>query len=150
MAASYDIRLRLPPGRAELKREFFLAGLETALGLRVKETVREGEVYLLKAAPGGPVNVKPAAAFGGSKFAGTDFNAAGASFGVLADALREHLKEPVLDETGAAGPFSYTFTFDLAARDSRAMNLQLGRQLGLKLERRLRKLRTLRISAGPR
>ena len=146
MAASYDIRLRLPPGRAELKREFFLNGLETALGLKIKETVREAEVYILKAAPGGPVNVKPAAAFGGSKYAGAEFNVSGASFGVLASALKARLKEPVLDETGAAGPFSYSF--DFSSSDPKGMNVQLRKQLGLKLERKLRKLRTLRVTGA--
>jgi len=145
MDASYDMRLRFPKGRGDqLKREFFLKGLETALGLKVRDVSREVEVYILKTAPGGPVNVKKKQSPGDVRFEGQTCVVDGGSFSVLGEALRSRLDEIVLDETGVKG--NYAYAFDFKDGDKKALNARLGSQLGLRLERRLRKIRILEIS----
>lgn len=145
MDAYYDMRLRFPEGRGDkLKREFFLKGLETALGLKVRDVSRETEVFVLKAAPGGPVNIKKRTSPGNARFEGQTCVVEGGSFATLCEALRARLGDLVLDETGVEG--SYSYTFDFKDGDKKALNAQLGSQLGLRLERRLRKIRILEIS----
>jgi len=145
MDAYYDMRLHFPEGRGEkLKREFFLKGLETALGLKVRDVLRETEVYVLKAAPGGPVNIKKRKNPGNARFEGQTCIVEGGSFATLGAALQARLGELVLDETGVEG--SYSYAFDFKDGDKKAFNSQLGSQLGLKLDRKLRKIRVLEIS----
>jgi hypothetical protein len=86
MSKVYDIRLRVPAARAASKKEFFLKGLEAALGLKVRETSAMAAVYALKTVPGGPANVRRADAYGGAMVEGTVLNAEGASFDALASA----------------------------------------------------------------
>ena len=50
----------------------------------------------------------------------------------------------MLDETGAAGPFQYSFELDSA--DPKAVDLRLRKQLGLKLDRLRRKITVVEIS----
>ena len=145
MNGYYDMRLRFPEGRGEaLRREFFLKGLETALGLKVKELRRETEVYVLRAAPGGPVNIKKRNTPGNARFEGQTCVVEGGSFATLCEALRTRLGELVLDETKVDG--SYSYTFDFKDWDKKDFNAQLGGQLGLRLEKKLRKIRVLEVS----
>lgn len=144
MDGSYDIRLRLPVEREAYKKEFFLKGLESALGLKVNKAEREAEVYVLKKASGGPVNVKERREYGGTELNGTALEVKGASFAPVASRLKEIFSQPVLDETGAAGPYEYSF--DLATDDPKAADLQLRKQLGLKLERLRRRITVVEIS----
>ena len=144
MAASYDIRLRLPLEREAHKKEFFLKGLESALGLRVKKTERDAEVYVLRKAPGGLLNVRARPDYGGTELNGAVLRVSGGSFAAVASRLKEVFRQPVLDETGAAGPFEYSF--DLASSDPKAIDLQLRKQLGLKLDRLRRKITVVEIS----
>ncbi len=144
MGASYNIRLRLPVEREAKKTEFFLKGLESALGLKVNKAEREAEVYVLKKASGGPVNVKERRDYGGAELNGAVLEVKGGSFSALASRLKEILRQPVLDETGAAGPFEYSF--ELASADPKAIDIQLRKQLGLKLERLRRKIIVVEIS----
>jgi len=145
MDGYYDMRLQFPEGRGDkLRREFFLKGLETALGLKVRDAAREAEVYVLKAAPGGPVNIKKRESPGNVRFEGQTCVVEGGSFATLAEALGARLGDLVLDETGVEG--SYFYVFDFKDGDRKAFNARLGSQLGLKLERRLRKIRVLEIS----
>lgn len=145
MNGFYDIRFRFPKGRGEkLRREFFLKGLETALGLKVKEVARESEVYVLKTAPGGPLNVKEKKTPGAVGLEGGKCAVDGGSFGLLCGELSERLGEPVLDETGLRGYYAYSF--DFKSGDKKAFNTELSSQLGLRLERRLRKIRVLEVS----
>jgi len=112
MEAYYDMRLRFPEGRGDkLKREFFLKGLETALGLKVRDVSRETEVFVLKTAPGGPVNIKKRANPGNARFEGQTCVVEGGSFATLCEALRARLGDLVLDETKVEGSYSYTFDF---------------------------------------
>lgn len=145
MAGSYDIRLSVPPGRAAMKKEFFLKGLETALGLKVKESFREADVLVLKLAPGGPINVKETGVYADTRVNGMVLEAAGSGFTVLAQALAETLREPVLDETKDRK--IYKFTFDRGDDNPRVISAQLQKQLGLRLERLRRKVHVLEI--GP-
>ncbi len=144
MGASYNIRFRLPVEREAKKTEFFLKGLESALGLKVNRTEREAEVYVLKKASGGPVNVKERRDYGGAELNGAVLEVKGGSFSALASRLKEVLRQPVLDETGAPGPFEYSF--ELASADPKAIDIQLRKQLGLKLERLRRKIIVVEIS----
>ncbi|MDO8805954.1 MAG: redoxin domain-containing protein [Elusimicrobiota bacterium] len=144
MAAYYNIRLRLPPEREAQKKEFFLKGLESALGLKVKKTEREAEVYVLKKAPGGMLNVKERRDYGGTEIIGTVLQVKGGSFAAVASRLKEVFRQPVLDETGAAGPFEYDLELD--SSDPKAIDLQLRKQLGLKLQRLRRKITVVEIS----
>ncbi len=144
MGASYNIRLRLPAEREAGKTEFFLKGLESALGLKVNKTEREAEVYVMKKASGGPVNVKERRDYGGAELNGAVLEVKGGSFTALASRLKEVLRRPVLDETSAAGPFEYSF--ELASADPKVIDLQLRKQLGLKLERLRRKIIVVEIS----
>lgn len=144
MAGSYDIRLNVPPARAAQKREFFLRGLETALGLGVKESFREADVLVLKLAPGGPINVKESREFADPRRRGTVIEAPGSGFTVLAQLLAESLREPVLDET--RDKKIYKFTFDRGDDNPRAVSVQLQKQLGLRLDRLRRKVHVLEIS----
>ncbi|OGR76201.1 MAG: hypothetical protein A2X32_02935 [Elusimicrobia bacterium GWC2_64_44] len=144
LSSSYDIRFRLPVSRAGQKKEFFLKGLESSLGLRVSRTEREGEVYVLKKMPGGPINVKERREYGGAELNGAVLEVKGSGFGVLASRLKEVLREPVLDETKEPGPYEYEFELDSA--DPKAIDALLQRQLGLKLARQLRKLTVVEIS----
>ena len=145
MAGSYDIRLSVPPGRAALKKELFLKGLEAALGLKVKESFREDDVLVLKVAPGGPLNVKETGVYGDTRVNGTVMEAAGSGFTVLAQALAETLREPVLDET--KDKKIYKFAFDRGGDDPRVISARLQQQLGLRLEKLRRKIHVLEI--GP-
>ncbi|MEI7528090.1 MAG: redoxin domain-containing protein [Elusimicrobiota bacterium] len=145
MNGYYDMRLRFPEGRGEaLRREFFLKGLETALGLKVRELRRETEVYVLRAAPGGPVNIKKRNTPGNARFEGQTCVVEGGSFATLCEALRTRLGGLVLDETKVDG--SYSYTFDFKDWDKKDFNAQLGGQLGLRLEKKLRKIRVLEVS----
>lgn len=144
MAAAYDIRFRLPEARAAQKKEFFLKGLEASLGLKVSRAEREAEVYVLKKAPGGPVNVKPRREAGGASLNGAVLEVRGGSFAVLAGRLKEVLGRPVLDETGEAGPYEYEF--ELASDDPRVVDAQLQRQLGLKLPLLKRRISVVEVS----
>lgn len=144
MAASYDIRLRLPVEREAKKKEFFLKGLESALGLKVSKSEREAEVYVLRKASGGPINVRERRDYGGTELNGAVLEVKGGSFSAVASRLKEVFRQPVLDETGAAGPFQYSFELDSA--DPKAVDLQLRKQLGLKLDRLRRKITVVEIS----
>ena len=144
MAASYDIRLRLPVGREAKKKDFFLKGLESALGLKVVKSEREAEVYVLRKASGGPINVKERRDYGGTELNGAVLEVKGGSFAAVASRLKEVLRQPVLDETGAPGPFQYSFELD--SENPRAVDLQLRKQLGLKLDRLRRKITVVEIS----
>ncbi|MDD2806039.1 MAG: redoxin domain-containing protein [Elusimicrobiales bacterium] len=144
LAASYDIRFRLPESRAGRKKEFFLQGLESSLGLKVARTEREGEVLVLRKAPGGPLNVKPRRDYGGAELNGAALQVNGGDFGAVAARLKEVLREPVLDETGERGPYEYEFELDSA--DPKRIDLLLQEQLGLRLVRKLRKLAVVEIS----
>jgi thiol-disulfide isomerase/thioredoxin len=144
MAKVYDIRLRVPRSGAAAKKEFFLKGLEAALGLKVKETSADALVYALRTVPGGPRNVRAAGAYGGSAAEGSVLKADGATFEALAAALGERLRVPVYDETGVAGPVAYAF--DLGQPDLKGMDAQLRARLGLRLEKVKRKLRMLEVS----
>ena len=144
LAASYDIRFRLPVARAGQKKDFFLKGLESSLGLKVSKAEREGEVYVLKKMPGGPINVKERREYGGAELNGAVLQVKGSGFGVLASRLKEVLREPVLDETKESGPYEYEF--ELATEDPKAIDALLQRQLGLKLARQLRTITVVEIS----
>lgn len=144
MAKVYDMRLRVPAGRAGEKKDFFLKGLEVSLGLKVRETSAEAWIYALKTVPGGPLNVKRPDAYGGTKLDGSVFAADGASFAPLAAALKDRLRQPVADETGVSGPLSYSF--DLAPPDVNGLDARLRSRLGLRLERVKRRIRTLEVS----
>ncbi len=144
MADSYDIRLNVPPERAAMKREFFLQGLEAALGVKVKESFREADVLVLKLAPGGPINVKESREFADPRVNGTVMQAPGSGFTVLAQMLAESLREPVLDETRDKN--IYKFTFDRGDDNPRVVSAQLQKQLGLRLDRLRRKVHVLEVS----
>ena len=144
MAGSYDIRLSVPPERAGMKRELFLKGLETGLGIKVKESFREADVLVLKLAPGGPINVSESREYADTRVNGTVMEAAGSGFTVLAQTLAESLREPVLDET--KDKKIYKFTFDRGDDNPRVVSAQLQKQLGLRLERFRRKIHVLEIS----
>ena len=144
LAASYDIRFRLPVSRADQKREFFLKGLESSLGLKVSRTERDAEVLVLKKAPGGPVNVRERRDYGGAELNGSVLEVKGAGFGPVAARLKEVLREPVLDETGVGGPYEYGFELDSA--DPKRIDQLLQRQLGLRLQRLKRRISVLEIS----
>ena len=145
MAGSYDIRLAVPAGRAAMKKELFLKGLETALGLKVKESYREADVLVLKVAPGGPLNVKETGVYADTRVNGMVMEAAGSGFTVLAQMLAETLREPVLDET--KDKRVYKFTFDRGDDDPRVISAQLQKQLGLRLEKLRRKVHVVEV--GP-
>jgi uncharacterized protein (TIGR03435 family) len=144
MARAYDIRLRVPADRAASRKEFFLNGLQAALGLKVRESSSEAWVYALKTAPGGPLNVRKADAYSAARLDGTVLRADGASFEALASAIKDRVHEPVLDETGASGPLAYSF--DLGLPDVKGMDSQLRARLGLRLQRVKRRIRTLEVS----
>jgi uncharacterized protein (TIGR03435 family) len=144
MAATYDIRFRLPEARADRKREFFLKGLEASLGLKASRVEREAEVYVLRKAPGGPLNVARRREFGGAVLNGAVLEVKGGSFAALAGRLKEVLRRPVLDETGEAGPYEYEFELD--SDDPRVIDAQLQRQLGLKMPLLKRRIAVVEVS----
>ncbi len=146
MDAAYDIRFSLPPERAALKKELFLKGLEAALGLRCARVEREQEVYVLKKAPGGPLNVRKSAAYGGASLDGSVLEVKGGNFGAVALRLKDVLGEPVFDETGAPGPYEYEL--ELTSPEPKAVAAALQKQLGLRLARQRRTVSVLEVS-GP-
>ena len=144
MAASYDIRFRLPDSRAAAKKDFFLSGLQAALGLKVARSEREAEVYVLKKASGGPVNVKARREYGDARLNGAVLEVKGGGFDVLAGRLKEVLRRPVLDETASAGPYEYNFELD--SDDPRVIDALLQRQLGLRLSLLKRRITVVEVS----
>ncbi len=144
MSGSYDIRLRLPAEREAQKKDFFLKGLESALGLKVNKAEREAEVYVLRKAPGGPVNVRERRDYGGTELNGAVLEVKGGSFSALSSRLKEVFHQPVLDETGAAGPYEYSFELD--SSDPKAVDTGLRKQLGLKLDKLRRRITVVEIS----
>lgn len=146
MAGHYDIRFSVPEERAALKKELFLKGLEAALGLRTSRSEREAEVYVLKRAPGGPVNVKPRREFGSATLDGVTLEVRGGDFGTVASRLKDVLGEPVFDETGDRGLYDYDFELD--STEPKAIDLLLQKQLGLRLARLRRKIQVVEVS-GP-
>ena len=141
--ADYDIRLAAP-GRAEdRKKDLFLKGLDFALGLKVKQEVREEEVYALKTVSGGPHGVRRTKDFLDVSFDGITLKTAGSSFAVLAYHLRERLGLPVMDETREAGPLEYAFSFE--TRDPKTMDAQLRQGLGLRLDRVKRRIKVTTV-----
>lgn len=144
MAASYDIRFRLPEGSAAGKKDFFLNGLQAALGLKVSRAEREAEVYVLKKASGGPVNVRARREYGEARLNGAVLEVKGGGFNVLAGRLKEVLRRPVLDETREAGPYEYSFELD--SDDPRVIDAQLQRQLGLRLSLLKRRIAVVEVS----
>lgn len=146
MDAAYDIRFSLPPERAAQKKELFLKGLEAALGLKCARVEREQEVYVLKKAPGGPLNVRKSAAYGGATLEGAVLEVRGGNFGAVALRLKEALGEPVFDETGDRGPYEYEF--ELSSHEPKAIAAGLQKQLGLRLTRQRRTVSVVEVS-GP-
>jgi uncharacterized protein (TIGR03435 family) len=143
MDAAYDIRLTAPGGAEDRKKDVFLKGLDAALGLRVKEEVREEEVYVLKAVPGGLRGARRKKDFADVSFDGVNLKTGGSSFLVLAYHLREKLGVPVLDETREEGPLEYSFSFE--TRDPKAADAQLRRDLGLRLDRAKRRIKVVTV-----
>ncbi|HAT71817.1 MAG TPA: hypothetical protein DCS63_03270 [Elusimicrobia bacterium] len=141
--AAYDIRLMVPNGAEDRKKDLFIKGIDFALGLKVKREVREEEVYVLKTAPGGPRGVRRKKDFSDVSFDGVSLKTAGSSFVVLAYHLRERLGLPVMDETREAGPLEYAFSFE--TRDPKAMDAQLRRGLGLRLDRVKRRIKVISV-----
>ena len=82
--------------------------------------------------------------YGGTELNGAVLEVKGGSFAAVASRLKEVLRQPVLDETGAPGPFQYSFELD--SENPRAVDLQLRKQLGLKLDRLRRKITVVEIS----
>ncbi|PKM97176.1 MAG: hypothetical protein CVU79_09655 [Elusimicrobia bacterium HGW-Elusimicrobia-3] len=146
MDAAYDIRFSLPAERAAQKKELFLKGLEAALGLKCARVEREQEVYVLKKAPGGPLNVRKSAAYGGASLDGSVLQVRGGNFGAVALRLKEALGEPVFDETGGGGPYEYEY--DMTSAEPKAVSAGLQKQLGLRLTRQRRTVAVLEVS-GP-
>jgi uncharacterized protein (TIGR03435 family) len=146
MDAAYDVRFSLPPERAALKKELFLKGLEAALGLKCSRVEREQEVYVLKKAPGGPLNVRKSAAYGGASLNGSVLEVKGSNFGAVALRLKDVLGEPVFDETGDRGPYEYEY--ELTSPEPKAIAAGLQKQLGLRLARQRRTIAVLEVS-GP-
>jgi uncharacterized protein (TIGR03435 family) len=143
MDAAYDIRLAVPGGAEDRKKDLFLKGLDLALGLKVKRETREEDVYVLKTAPDGLRGARRKKDFSGVSFDGVSLKAAGSSFAVLAYHLGERLGLPVLDETREKGPLEYSFTFE--TRDPKTMDAQLRRALGLRLDRRKRRVKVVTV-----
>lgn len=141
--AAYDIRLAAPSGAEDRKPELFIKGVAFALGLKIKQEIREEEVYVLKAAPGGLRDVRRKKDFSGVSFDGVSLKTSGSSFGVLACHLRERLGLPVVDETREKGPLEYAFTFE--TRDPKALDAQLRRNLGLRLDRLKRRIKVVTV-----
>ncbi|MDA8243937.1 MAG: redoxin domain-containing protein [Elusimicrobia bacterium] len=146
MAASYDIHMRLPADRAGLKKKFLLDGLEASLGLKAVRAEREAEVYVLKKAPGGPLNLKARSGYGGVRFRGAVMEVDGSDFSPLAVKLREVLRLPVLDETGVSGGYAYSFELDTS--DPAELDRRLRGKLGLKLARAKRRIAVVEVSAA--
>jgi len=143
MAGHYDIRVSAPAGRQAL-RDLFLKGLEVSLGLRVRETSADADVLVLKTAPGGPANVREVKEYGNSAMNGSLIEESGSTFSGFAATLADRLREPVLDET--KDDRIYKFVFDMDTFDPRVLGIQLEKQLGLRLERRRRKIRVVEVS----
>ncbi len=141
--ASYDIRLVAPTAGPDRKPELFSRGLAFALGLKVEASSREEEVYVLRRLPGAASGVRKAPDFADISFDGVTLKAAGASFAVLASRLAERLGRPVLDETREEGPLAYSFTFETL--DPGALDAQLRRDLGLRLEKARRRIRVVAV-----
>ncbi len=144
MAGTYDLRLRVPPGRDG--RELLLTGLQAALGLRAAKSEEESEVYVLARAPGGPLNVKSVRSYGAASIDGAVLRVDGGSFAALAERLGEALNAPVRDETSEPGPYQYSFTLDTA--DPGTMDSELRGRLGLRLFRARRKTTALKVTCG--
>lgn len=141
--AAYDIRLTAPTTGPDRKAELFLKGLAFATGLKVSSSVREEEVWVLKALPGGTRNARRRPDFSEVSFDGVTLRTGGSSFVVLAYHLREKLGVPVLDETREEGPLEYSFSFE--TRDPKVADAQLRRGLGLRLDRARRKIRVVTV-----
>lgn len=145
MNAYYDMRIHFPEGRGDaVRREFFARGLETALGLKVKDTQREADVYVLKVAPGGPLNLTKRDVPAGAECDGKGCRVQGGSFALLASGLEKRLGRPVFDETGVRG--GCTYVFDFQDGDLNSITGRLKTRLGLRLEQRKRKIRVLEVS----
>lgn len=145
MEKRYELRVRLAGGRGADLRDFFAAGIERALGLRVKEVKKDVQVYLLKPALGGPKGfIRSKAVKSSYRMEGGDLIAEMMPVGTLCDALKRRLDLPLLDETGLKGEYDYTFR--RGANELAGINTDLMGQLGLRLLKATRRSAVLEVS----
>lgn len=97
----YDIRVVVPRGNAEQLRAALRTYLEQTHGFTVRPEVREAEVYVLTA-PRGELCPNPAATPAADE---THITLTGDRLALLAEQLEEWMQQPVVNETGAAGPY---------------------------------------------
>jgi uncharacterized protein (TIGR03435 family) len=140
----YDFRVRLPKEKAAGLQDFFAAGIERALGLKLKMVKKDVSVYVLKLAPGGLKRFKRSEALKSSaRLEGDEFKAEKMPVSMLCSLLKDHVDLPVLDETGIKGFYDYTFR--TGPRDLSGINSDLIDQFGLKLQKATRRIAVLEV-----
>jgi len=140
----YDIRVRLPEEKAAGLQDFFAAGIERALGAKIKLVRKDIPVYVLKLAPGGLKRFKRSSALKSSaRMEGQEFKAEKMPVGMICNLLKDRVDLPVIDETGVKG--FYDFTFQTGPRDLAGINSDLIDQLGLKLQKATRRAAVLEV-----
>lgn len=142
--SQYDFRVRLPKEKAAGLRDFFAAGIERALGVRLKMVKKDVPVYVLKLAPGGLKRFKRSEAPKSSaRLEGDEFKAERMPVSMLCGLLKDRVDLPVLDETGVKGFYDYTFR--TGPRDLAGINSDLIDQFGLKLQKATRRIAVLEV-----
>ena len=148
----YDFRVRLPKEKAAGLKDFFAAGLERALGIKLKMVGKDVSVYVLKLAPGGLKRFKKSEALKSSaRMEGDEFKAERMPVSMLCSLLKDHVDLPVIDETGVKGFYDYTFRTGPRIgvrgrpRDLAGINSDLIDQFGLKLQKATRRITVLEV-----
>jgi uncharacterized protein (TIGR03435 family) len=109
----YDLSVTLKDDKTEAYKPLAAQAIETALGLKVKRTTREAEVYVLTTPPQLTGSLKPTRSktFHASSAEGV-LAAVAADFRLLVASLEEVLKLPVIDETKLQGKFDWDLVYD--------------------------------------
>ena len=147
LAALYDLRVRLPPEKAGEYRDFLSRGLDAALGLKFRLVEKKAEVYVLKRTAGAIKGFDKRNAGRGesSSQEGSVLTVDGLGLDALCGALKARLGAPVVNEAGLKG--GYLYSFDFKDGTYKTIAAELPAQLGLRLDKGVRKVTVLEVSA---
>jgi uncharacterized protein (TIGR03435 family) len=118
----YDFVLRAPAGHSNELQNEFIAVLQTAFGIEVKQSTKQMDVYVLTQITTNAPGLHSAEKFAGGGETGGGFRLNGSKMSGIAHFLEGALRTPVFDETGLNG----IFNVDMKWKLSQAEQLRAG------------------------